>query len=159
MAHYCELGQKAFCPHLQAYMCDCRVSLHCTRELRAHYLVHQLDSKTKLVSTLGITLLSMSSMKYVPAVVLYLRRFINDGLGVWLHDPDLVADKSNWKEFQDCLNTSGLKWLFSKKSQEVVCMDLRLKIVDRRITTSLYAKPISLCLYLPPHYCHAPGVL
>jgi hypothetical protein len=38
----------------------CRVALHCTRELRAHYLVHQLDSKTKLVSALQITLLSMS---------------------------------------------------------------------------------------------------
>ncbi len=31
-------------------------------------------------------------------VVLYLRCFINDGPGVWLHDPDPVADKRNWKE-------------------------------------------------------------
>jgi hypothetical protein len=37
-------------------------------------------------------------------------------------------------------------------------MDLQLKIADRRITTSLYAKPMALHLYLPPHSCHAPGV-
>ncbi len=49
------------------------------------------------------------ALKYIPAVVLYLHHFINHGLGVWLHDPDPVADKRNWKEFQDCLNTSGLK--------------------------------------------------
>jgi hypothetical protein len=53
-------------------------------------------------------------LKYVPAVVLYLCCFIDDGLGIWLHDPEPVADKRNWKEFQDCLNTSGLKWIFSK---------------------------------------------
>ncbi len=98
-------------------------------------------------------------MKYVPAIVLYLRHFIDNGLGVWLHDPDPVADKSKWKELQDCLNTSGLKWIFSKQSQEVVFVDLQLKIVERRTTTSLYAKPMALCLYLPLHSCHAPGVL
>ncbi len=58
-----------------------------------------------------------NEMKYVSVVVLCLHHFINDGLGVWLHDPDPVAEVSNWKEFQDCLNTSGLKWIFSKQSQ------------------------------------------
>ncbi len=53
-------------------------------------------------------------LKYVLAVVLYLCRFIDDCLGVWLHDPDPVADERNWKEFQDCLNTGGLKWICSK---------------------------------------------
>ncbi len=48
-------------------------------------------------------------LKYVPAVVLYLCHFINDCLEVWLHDSDPVADKSKWKEFQECLNTSRLK--------------------------------------------------
>ncbi len=38
-------------------------------------------------------------------------------------------------------------------------MDLRLKIDGKKITSSLYAKPIALHLYIPPHYCHAPGVL
>ena len=53
-------------------------------------------------------------LKYIPAVVLYLCHFINYGLEVWLHDPDPVADEKNWKQFQDCLNASGLNWIFSK---------------------------------------------
>ncbi len=32
-------------------------------------------------------------------------------------------------------------------------------IVDRRITTYLYNKPMALHLYLPLHFCHAQGVL
>jgi hypothetical protein len=53
-------------------------------------------------------------LKYIKVVVLYLCRFINYGLGVWLHDPDPEADEKNWKEFQDCLNASELNWIFSK---------------------------------------------
>ncbi len=52
-------------------------------------------------------------LKYIPLVVLYLRCFNDDGLRVWLHDPDPAADKKNWKEFQTCLNASGLWWIFS----------------------------------------------
>jgi hypothetical protein len=48
-------------------------------------------------------------------VVLYFCPFINDGLGVWLHDPDPVADEKNLKDFQDCLNASGLNLIFSKR--------------------------------------------
>jgi hypothetical protein len=38
-------------------------------------------------------------------------------------------------------------------------MDLRLKIKEKTVVTSLYAKPMALHLYIPPHSCHAPGVL
>ncbi len=98
-------------------------------------------------------------LKYIPLVVLYLHHFIDDGLGVWLHDSDPATDKRNWKEFQTCLNTSGLRWIFSERCREVVFMNLRLKIEGRKIVTTLYAKPMALHLYLPPHSCHAPGVL
>jgi hypothetical protein len=101
----------------------------------------------------------MHVLKYVPSTVLYLRCFIDDGFGIWLHDPDPVVDEKNWKDFQDCLNASGLSWIFSDRSQEVVFMVLRLKIEGRHIKSSLYAKPMALHLYLPPHSCHAPGVL
>ena len=53
----------------------------------------------------------------------------------------------------------GLRWIFSEHSREVVFMDLWLKIEGRKCVTSLYAKPVALHLYLPPHSCHAPGVL
>ena len=98
-------------------------------------------------------------LKFLPSPVLYLRRFIDDGFGIWLHDPNPEIDEKNWKEFRDCLNASGLKWIFSSRSQEVVFMDLRLTIEGRQIKSSLYAKPMALHLYLPPHSCHAPGVL
>jgi hypothetical protein len=51
----------------------------------------------------------MHKLNFVPSTVRYLRCFINDGFGVWLHDPDPTVDERNWKDFQDCLNASGLK--------------------------------------------------
>ncbi len=98
-------------------------------------------------------------LKFLPLPVLYLRRFINDGVKIWLHNPHPTIDDRNWKEFQDCLNASGLSWIFSDRSKEVVFMDLSLKIEGRQIKSSLYAKPMALHLYLPPHSCHAPGIL
>jgi hypothetical protein len=38
-------------------------------------------------------------LQYIPSVVLYLRPFIDDGFGVWLHDPDPAVDQRNWNEF------------------------------------------------------------
>ena len=52
-------SRKSSFPPSHKVTCVSR-SMHCTREQRAHYLVHQLDSKTKLVTTLHITFLLMS---------------------------------------------------------------------------------------------------
>ncbi len=98
-------------------------------------------------------------LQYVPHVVLYLRCFIDDGIGIWLHDPNPTIDKTNWLSFQTCLNSSGLQWVFSERSDKVVFINLRLKIAGKKIVTSLFAKPMALHLYIPPHSCHAPGVL
>ncbi len=98
-------------------------------------------------------------LQYIPQVVLYLCRFIDDGLGIWLHDSDTEVDEKNWQDFQACLNNSGLRWIFSERANEVVFMDLRLKIDGKKITSSLYTKPMALHLYIPPHSCHVPRVL
>ncbi len=98
-------------------------------------------------------------LPYIPQVVLYLCRFIDDGVGDWLHDPDPLVDESNRLNFQACLNDSGLKWIFSEGMTEVVFMDLRLKIEAKKVVAPLYAKPMALHLYIPLHSCHAPGVL
>ena len=98
-------------------------------------------------------------LQYVPQVVLYLSCFIDDGIGIWLHDPDPIVEKNNWQEFQTCLNNSGLKWVFSESLDEIVFMDMQLNIEGKKIATSLFAKPMALHLYIPPHSCHAPGVL
>ncbi len=98
-------------------------------------------------------------LPFIPTVVKYLHCIINNGFGIWLHDPDPAIDESNWKAFQVCLNNSGLLWTFSDHVDEAIFMDLRLKIEGRKVVTSHYAKPLALHLYLPPHSCHAPGVL
>jgi hypothetical protein len=48
-------------------------------------------------------------LQYTPRVVLYLRRFLDNGFGVWLHDPNPLVDKINWCKFQAPLNNSGLR--------------------------------------------------
>ncbi len=98
-------------------------------------------------------------LQYIPQVVLYLCRFIDDGLGIRLHDPDTKVDEKNWQDFQACLNNSGLRWIFSERANKVVFMDLQLKIDGKKITSSLNAKPMALHLYILPHSCHTPGVL
>ena len=65
---------------------------------------------------------------YHPQVVLYLCHFIDDGFNVWLHDLDPLIEENNCHEFQANVNSSGLKWIFSERSNEVVFMDVRLKI-------------------------------
>ena len=87
-----------------------------------------------------------------------IRRFIDDGFGIWLHDADPIVDQSNWETFQSAVNSGGLSWEFSKRSKSVVFMDMTIEIEDGKIVTSLYAKPLALYLYIPPHSCHAPGV-
>ncbi len=71
-------------------------------------------------------------LQYVPQAVLYLHHLIDDGIGIWLHNTDLIVDKNYWKEFQTCLNNIGLKWVFSERSDEMVFMDLWLKKKGRR---------------------------
>jgi hypothetical protein len=41
---------------------------------------------------------------------------------------------------------------------EVVFMDVWLKIEEKNVVTSLYAKPRALHLYIPSHSCHVPGL-
>jgi hypothetical protein len=98
-------------------------------------------------------------LPFVPAIVIYLHRFIDNGFGIWLHGPDPAVDESNWKVFKACLNNSGIQWTFSKHADEAIFMDLRLKIKGKKVMTSLYAMPLVLHLYLPPHSCHTPRVL
>ena len=48
MAQYCEIGGKSKFATTTLRIHVCRVSSWSTSEQRAHYLVHQLDSKTNL---------------------------------------------------------------------------------------------------------------
>ena len=97
-------------------------------------------------------------LQYLETFLFYLKRFIDDEFGIWLHDADPMTDKNNWRIFQQAVNSGGLAWEFSKRSKSVVTMDMTIEIGDGKIMTKLYAKPLALYLYIPPHSCHAPGV-
>ena len=88
-----------------------------------------------------------------------LKQFIDDGIGMWDHDPDPLIDDANWIKFKTTMNSCGLKWTFSPRSQSVIFMDMTISIENGKIETALYSKPLALYLYIPPHSCHSPGVL
>lgn len=88
----------------------------------------------------------------------FLRRFIDDGFGIWLRDPNQQEDDAKWELFQSIINGMGLQWEFSDRSSDVTFMDLNIHLRRGFLFTSLYAKPMALHLYIPPTSCHAPGI-
>jgi len=88
-----------------------------------------------------------------------LKRFIDDGIGIWLHHPDPAEDERRWKEFQNVVARGGLAWDFSKRSNQIDFMDVTISLVDNRVEFKLFEKPLALHLYLPPHSSHPPGVI
>ena len=88
----------------------------------------------------------------------FLRRFIDDGFGIWLRDPNPQTDNDNWTTFQNTINTMGLTWEFSPRSNTVNFMDIVITLTNGKFTTKLNSKPSALHLYIPPSSCHAPGV-
>ena len=98
-------------------------------------------------------------LQHLSTTLRYLRRFIDDGFGIWIHDPDPIVDNNNWATFQAAVNSGTLDWEFTPRLKKVVFMDMTIELVDGKLETSLYAKPMNLYLYIPPHSCHAPGVL
>jgi len=117
-------------------------------------------SPAPTIANLYVAIYELS--KVLPLIDDYLyfyRRFIDDGLCIWLHDADPIQDAKNWKEFQSIINDSGLQWTFVKPSKQVVFLDMTIEIENGKIVTSLYAKPLALYQYIPPSSCHPPGVL
>jgi hypothetical protein len=89
------------------------------------------------------------------------RRFIDDGLGIWLHHTDPAIDAQRWQSYQDDMNArfGGLQWTFSPRSSTIDFMDLTIVIKGNSVTTTLFEKAMNLHLYIPPHSAHPPGVL
>jgi len=56
------------------------------------------------------------------------------------------------------INSMGLSWEFTDRSTTAIFMDLTISIKNGRFSTSIYSKPLSLHLYIPPNSCHAPGI-
>jgi hypothetical protein len=89
--------------------------------------------------------------------LLYYKRFIDDGCGLW-NDLD---DPSAWDSFRKDVDDFGkLRWEVEERSREVNFLDLTITINDsNRIETRTYQKPMNLYLYLHHASAHPPGVL
>lgn len=110
----------------------------------------------------AIIFFAIHELRFVPQWVAHLifwKRFIDDGIGLWLRHPNPTENSRLWNEFVSVVNDyHGLKWKFTKPGKSVDFMDMTLTIVGNRITTTLYEKPLNLYLYIPPHSAHAPGI-
>ena len=62
----------------------------------------------------------------------FLKRYIDDGFGVWRHDPDLAKDNAAWHAFQNTLNKCGVKWMFSERSRQATFLDMNIWIEKKR---------------------------
>lgn len=91
----------------------------------------------------------------------FVRRFIDDGFGIWIHDDDPSIDEANWTQFQAELNAfHGLTWEAEERTQSMDYMDMIVTIGDDgMITTDLFEKEMNLYQYLPPFSSHPPGVM
>lgn len=93
--------------------------------------------------------------------LLFYRRLIDDGFGVWNGEAD-----STFTDFQTAINNYGqLTWEFSQMRKEVNYLDLTISVKPSIATNSctlsfkLYEKALNLYLYLPPNSAHPPGIL
>jgi len=73
----------------------------------------------------------------------FLKRFIDDGLGIWLHDPDPDVDAANWILFKTLINARGLRWTSTKLSTKVIFMDTTIKVSGSQLVISYSTTPLS----------------
>jgi hypothetical protein len=82
--------------------------------------------------------------------LLYFKRYINDIFSIWLPPP--TQKRATWESFKQDLNNWGtLSWVIENPSSETTFLDLNIKIIDSKIVTTTFQKPLNLYLYLPPN--------
>jgi hypothetical protein len=88
----------------------------------------------------------------------FFKRFIDDGIGVWLPQPN---DRLAWNAFLRCLNQWGtLRWTCDGHVDSLIFLDLRISICpDRHLIFKTYQKPMNLYLYIPPGLAHPEKML
>ena len=154
-------------PHLhpQALIEALHIVMHNNRMKFGDLLVHQHKgiamgmAPAPSIANLFVAIYEETHIPLFPTTSLhFLRRFIDDGFGIWLRDADPQQDDIHWNLFQDLINNMGLTWEFSTRSSDVTFMDLNIHLRRGKIFTSLYSKPMALHLYIPPSSCHAPGI-
>jgi len=58
---------------------------------------------------------AMCILQFLLTCLMWLRRYIDDGFGVWLHNADPAVDAANWETFTTAINSRGLMWTFSQR--------------------------------------------
>jgi hypothetical protein len=87
-------------------------------------------------------------------------RCIDDGIGIWICDPDPALDATLWESFQAHTGFGKLVWDVSDRASTVNFLDMTITLLPSgRIKTRLYEKPLNLHLYLSPHSAHPPGLV
>jgi hypothetical protein len=90
----------------------------------------------------------------------YYGRYIDDGLGIWICDPDLKVDPLHWESFQQHISFGKLVWDVSKRQPTFGFLDLNISLLPSGcIKTKLYKIDLNLHLYLSPLSAHPPGLL
>jgi hypothetical protein len=90
--------------------------------------------------------------------LLFFKRFIDDGIGVWIDTPD---EPQAWTSFFGCLNNWGtLKWTCDGHVTDLIFLDLRISIAaGGKIHYQTYQKEQNLYLYIPPGSAHPKNML
>ncbi len=87
-------------------------------------------------------------------------RYIDDGFGIWLHDPDPAIDHAHWVSFQEEYSSFGiLIWDFSDRKKQMNFLDLMITLENGTVSTRIYEKEMNLYQYIPPNSAHAPNVI
>lgn len=90
--------------------------------------------------------------------LLFFRRFIDDGLGVW----DCLRPRSETKfqEFMSRLNNWGkLKWTNTGFVDSLQFLDLTISIKDDKLHYKTFQKEHNLYLYIPLCSAHSPDMV
>jgi hypothetical protein len=89
--------------------------------------------------------------------LIFLRRFIDNILGIWIND----GDTGKWENFQKDLNNYGkLKWKVEERCKEINFLDMTISITNNgKIKTKTYQKEMNLYLYIPPLSAHPSGMI
>ena len=90
--------------------------------------------------------------------LLFYKRFIDDGLGVW--DVSLPNSKNKFEKFMAALNNWGkLKWTCTGFVTSLEFLDLTISIKDHEIHFKTFQKALNLYLYIPPTSAHSPDMI
>jgi hypothetical protein len=90
--------------------------------------------------------------------LLFIKRFIDDIIGIWIE----TENQNAWKEFNLDLNNFGsLKWTCEDRLvNHLIFLDIKITLdMNQRFSFWTFQKDMNLYLYIPPASAHSPNML